>query len=76
MSGSLAKQLSDFLRRQRGDRTLVQFARKLGTSHSTLFRLEHGEQSITLDKLDQILGRMGCHLSDIFDVDGSGRRRM
>ena len=43
---SLEQQLGAFLRRQRGDATYAQFARKLGVSQSTLFRLEQGRRCV------------------------------
>jgi DNA-binding Xre family transcriptional regulator len=33
---------------------------------SSLFRLENGQQSITLKKLQQILDRLRCSVQDIF----------
>jgi transcriptional regulator with XRE-family HTH domain len=63
---SLDKQLGVFLRKQRGERTFADFSRKLGLPPSTLYRLERGEQSITLRKLQQILARLKCTLADIF----------
>jgi len=46
--------------------TYAQFARKLGTSPSTLYRLENGEQSVTLQRLQQIMERLRCSMADIF----------
>ena len=63
---SLEKQLGWFLRKQRGDNTFQQFARKLRLPQSTVFRLEQGQQSITLRRLQQIMDRLECHLADIF----------
>lgn len=55
-----------FLRKQRGNSTYAAFARKLGVSPSTVFRLENQEQSATLDRLHQILSRLKCSLKDVF----------
>jgi len=62
----LAKQLGQWLRKQRGDLTFMQFARKTGLSDSTLHRLELGEQNVTLDTLEQICDRLKCSIADIF----------
>jgi transcriptional regulator with XRE-family HTH domain len=62
----LRKQLGEFLRKRRGSLTLVQFARKLGISDSTLHRLELGHQNITIDTLEEILKRLKCSVADIF----------
>ena len=66
VSRRLEKQLGMFLRKQRGDLTYKQFARKLGTSASTLHRLELAQQNVTIKTLDQICDRLKCRMSDIF----------
>jgi transcriptional regulator with XRE-family HTH domain len=71
----LDKQLAQFLRRTRGDRTLAQFSRKLGVPTSTLHRLEQCEQSITLGRLCQIMTRLKCGFADIFPEGGKALRR-
>jgi len=64
---TLEKKLAAFLKKQRGDATYAAFSKKLGITASTLFRLENCEQSITLSRLQQIMDRLKCTLSDIFD---------
>jgi DNA-binding Xre family transcriptional regulator len=63
---SLEKQLAVFLRQKRGDMTFAQFSKKLGLPASTLHRLEQCQQSITLGRLQQIMSRLKCGLTDIF----------
>lgn len=63
---SLDKQLGRFLRKKRGDMTFAAFSRKTGVPGSTLFRLENGEQSVTLRRLEQVLKRLKCSLKDVF----------
>ena len=46
--------------------TYAQFARKLGVSESTLYRLENGEQSASLQLLQQIVDRLKSRLADVF----------
>jgi DNA-binding Xre family transcriptional regulator len=75
VSSALDKQLAQFLRRRRGDQTFADFSRKLGLPPSTLHRLETCEQSITLGRLHQIMGRLKCDLSDIFPSGGKSSRR-
>ena len=50
--------------------TYAQFSRKLGLPPSTLHRLEAGQQSITLRRLQQVMTRLKCRLSDIFQDCG------
>lgn len=63
---SLDKQFGQFLRKKRGEMSYAQFSRKTGLTASTLFRLENGQQSITLKKVEQVLTRLKCKLSDAF----------
>lgn len=46
---SLDQHLGSFLRKKRGGLTCARFARKLGISPSTLYRLEQGQQRILLN---------------------------
>jgi transcriptional regulator with XRE-family HTH domain len=62
----LDKKLAKFLRQQRGEMTFAQFSKKLGLPPSAIFRLERGEQSVTLGRLQQILDRLKCTLDDVF----------
>jgi transcriptional regulator with XRE-family HTH domain len=69
----LDQQLARFLKAQRGDATLAAFARKLGVSPSTLFRLENLEQSATLNSVSQIMKRLKATPRDVFgDVGQKG----
>jgi transcriptional regulator with XRE-family HTH domain len=66
MRQTLDNQLAIFLRKRRGEITYAAFARKLGITPSSLFRLENCQQSITLKTLQQIMDRLKCSWSDIF----------
>ena len=63
---ALDKQLAAFLRKKRGNLTFKAFSQKLGLPPSTIFRLEQGQQSITLTKLQTVLDRLKCHITDVF----------
>lgn len=67
MAASLQVQLGRFLRKRRGELTLPAFARKLGISSSSLHRMEMGEQNVTLKTLEQLLKRLNCCVSDVFN---------
>ena len=66
MRRTLDIQLASFLRKRRGEMTYAAFARKLGITPSSLFRLENCQQSITLKTLQQILDRLGLDIADVF----------
>jgi transcriptional regulator with XRE-family HTH domain len=66
MRKSLDGQLAKFLRKQRGEMSYAQFAKKTGISHTMLHRLEMRERHITLNKLETILNRLKIKLADIF----------
>jgi len=60
------RQLARFLRKQRGPLSYAQFAKKVGLSHQTLFRIERGEHHLTLNKLETVLHKLKIRLKDIF----------
>jgi transcriptional regulator with XRE-family HTH domain len=66
MRETLEGQLSEFLRQKRGGQTYAQFAKRLGITPSSLFRLENKRSGITLRLLKQILDRLKCKPSDVF----------
>jgi putative transcriptional regulator len=65
----LRSQLGAFLKQKRGEMTYAQFSRRIGISKSTLQRLEQGEQNITVDTLEQLLGKLSAGMSDVFPHD-------
>ena len=66
MGKSLDKQFGRFLRKRRGEASYAVFARQLGISASTLYRLENAEQSVTLGKLEDMLKRLKAEAGDVF----------
>ncbi len=66
---TLDKQFATFIRKQRGEMPYRDFARKLGISKSSLARLEMGEESITLKRLNQVLNRLKCHSYRLYGSD-------
>lgn len=66
MGKSLDKKFGRFLRQQRGQDSYAVFAKRLGISASTLFRLENSDQSVTLGKLEDILERLKVEMRDVF----------
>jgi len=65
--GTLDRQLGEFLRKRRGATTYAQFSRKVGLPASTIHRIENGNQSLTLKKLELVLKRLKCSVADVFD---------
>ena len=66
MAKSLDKQFGRFLRKKRAGTSFAVFAKKLGISASTLYRLENAEQSVTLGKMEDVLKKLKASLSDVF----------
>jgi transcriptional regulator with XRE-family HTH domain len=62
----LEAQLAAFLKKTRGSMSFAEFSKKTGLTPSTLFRLENGQQSITLGRLEQVMIRLKVSLWDIF----------
>ncbi len=63
----LDRDLATFLRRKRGDMTFKAFSQKVGLPPSTLHRLEQGQQSITLAKLQGVLDKLKSRACDVLD---------
>jgi transcriptional regulator with XRE-family HTH domain len=66
MRQTLDKDLASFLRKTRGEMSYAVFAKKLGITPSSLFRLENCQQSLTLKTLQQITDRLKVGLTEIF----------
>jgi transcriptional regulator with XRE-family HTH domain len=66
MRQTLDSHFAAFLRKKRGETTYVAFAKKLRISRSHLYRLEQGQQTITLKKLQEVLDRLKCGISEVF----------
>jgi len=60
------RRLARYLRKARGSLSYADFAKKVGVSHTTLHRIQHGEHHLTLDKLETILVRLKATLKDVF----------
>jgi transcriptional regulator with XRE-family HTH domain len=66
MKRNFDRQLAKFLRKKRGELSYARFAKKSGLSHQTLFRIEHGEHRLTLNKLEVVLNKLKIRLKDVF----------
>ena len=62
----LDKKLAQFLKKQRGEMSYAGVGKKAGFTASSVFRLENGQQSITLTRLHDLMKRLKVTLSDIF----------
>jgi DNA-binding Xre family transcriptional regulator len=63
---NLKERLAKTLKDLRGDQSQLQFAKKLGISHTSLNRIEMGEQNVTLATLELLCKRLKCRLGDLF----------
>ena len=75
MPSALDKHLGTFLRKTRGEMTFAEFSRKTGLPPSTLHRLESGEQSLTLGRLQQLMVRLRVRFADIYPAEWLYGRR-
>ncbi|MEW6158678.1 MAG: helix-turn-helix transcriptional regulator [Verrucomicrobiota bacterium] len=75
MRSTLEQQLGHFLRKKRGSLTYAAFAKKLGLSPATVFRMEMGQQNTTLRTLEQIQRRLNCTIAEIFTEPASDSKR-
>ena len=62
----LDKQFAQFLKKQRGEMSYAAFAKQTGLTASSLFRLENGQQSITLTRLHGLLKRLKVKVAAVF----------
>gem|GEM_PF-824178 len=62
----LDKRLAQFLKKQRGGMSYLDFSKRSGLTASSLFRLENGRQSITLTRLHGLLKRLKATVQDVF----------
>lgn len=66
MASGMDSKVAAFLRKERGETTFSQFSRKTGLPASTLFRIENGQQSVTLARLEPVLKRLKKTPHDVF----------
>jgi transcriptional regulator with XRE-family HTH domain len=63
---NLDAQLAKFLKKQRGEQSYSEFAKRIGVGHMTARRLESGEHHITLKKLEVILDKLKVKMGEVF----------
>lgn len=73
---SLEKRIAAFLKNSRlqSGMRYVDFAKKLGITHSALSRYELAEQSMTMKTFQQILGRLQASITDVFGEQEVARK--
>ena len=59
------QQLADFLRQQRGENSLEQFARETGVPRSTLHRVELVQHQVAFSRVELIVRNLGCTINHI-----------
>lgn len=72
--GRLEEKIAIFLRKERGDMTYRDFARKVGVTPSMLFRFEQQQSSMTLESLQKILAYLRVSLVDVLGEDEVHRK--
>lgn len=73
---SFEKRIAAFLKHARLQSGLryVDFAKKLGITHSALSRYELAQQSMTMKTFQQILGRLQASVADVFGEQEVARK--
>lgn len=66
---TLDEALASFLRKEKGSGSYAALAQKLGIAESTLYRIIHGEQSVTLRGLESIMRSLHVSPAEIFHDD-------
>ena len=59
-------QFAAYLKKRRAGMSFADFSKETGLNGSTLFRIEQGEMSITLKKLNLVLVRLNTSLAEVF----------
>lgn len=62
----LRKRLAKFMKQQRGEQTLREFATRYGLSKETVRRIEIQEQNVTIDLLEHLCKVLKCDVSQLF----------
>ena len=62
---TLRSRLASELRRRRGNQSYGQFAKELGISKTTLYRIELEQQNTGLDLIEHICRRLRCTVCDL-----------
>lgn len=71
---TLDETFAKWLKRRRGGRSYAEFAAELGMSESSLHRLIHGNQSVTLKRLEEIMRRLGVSPVEILGPEVTRKR--
>ena len=53
------------LRELRGDKTIRAFAKEIGISPATLYRVENGTQRVSIEILEELCSQLGCTPNDL-----------
>ena len=67
--GKLARKLGKRLKKERGDMSQVQFARRIGVSKSSLNRMEIADQNVTLRTLEHLCKVLKCDIGELFEPE-------
>jgi transcriptional regulator with XRE-family HTH domain len=66
VKSSLRKQFASFLKAQRGETSLRDFAKRIGLSSSQLHRIETVQHNSSLDTVETVLKRLKVGVNDVF----------
>jgi DNA-binding XRE family transcriptional regulator len=66
---NLSSQLAKNIRKRRGELSFRTFARRIGMSSRTIWRIENEEQNVTIKTLQHLMKVFRCNVEDLFKDD-------
>jgi DNA-binding Xre family transcriptional regulator len=63
----LHKNLSENMRKLRGDASQTAFAKKTGLNQASINRIELQQQNVTINTLQKLCERLKCKVGDLLD---------
>ncbi len=62
----LKRRLAAFIKEKRGSKSQKEFAKRIGVAQSSIMRIEHEDQNVTLKTLEQLCKVYNCDIKDLF----------
>jgi DNA-binding Xre family transcriptional regulator len=63
--GRYRKHLASELKLRRGERSMREFAIKVGLSKTTIQRIENEDQNVTIDTIEHLCNKLRCEVNEL-----------